>query len=219
MDRLIIDLKSYKSSIFLTIPIGWLPHCRRYSVITLQSKSSWSLLEGHIQRDMWNDISICIHSKMMESLYLQKWLLIMKMSQWKEQVFSNIQASGNKRWYAEWVFYPWRKTNHSCWWGKRISFLLIPSPKCWFSVCLESLVGLNWNLFRLISWLPRFRDDQMADWSTVTLVPWMRFGSCPLIRASHWSKFLCRPAKSRVEKGALTNDTPETLDGVVRVRT
>lgn len=36
----------------------------------------------------------------------------------------------------------------------------------------------------------------MADWSTVTLVPWMRFSSWPSIRGSHWLKFLSRPAKS-----------------------
>lgn len=36
---------------------------------------------------------------------------------------------------------------------------------------------------------------QMADWSTVTLVPSMRFSFCPSIRGSHWLKFFSNPEK------------------------
>lgn len=44
---------------------------------------------------------------------------------------------------------------------------------------------------------------QMADWSTVTLVPGMRFSSCPSIRGSHWLKFASRPAKSKQDLWSL----------------
>lgn len=109
-----------------------------------------------------------------------------------------------------------RKTNLSCWWGRDYLFCL-NTPKCdpqsvWTSARLDILGPVPTHSMRwspssdgqaVLGYILQYEAVQMADWSTVILVPWMRFSSCPSIRGSHWLKFLSRPA--RIQKCRIKN--------------